>query len=363
MNKFIQFIKDQIRTLNFRVSAQEQLIFIKNLSVMIKAGLPVLESLKMLQKEVRSRALKKILEGVIKDVSNGQFLSASLAKYQNVFGDFFINIIEVGESSGILSENLNYLAEELKKKHELKKKIIGALIYPAVILTATFGITGLLTVFIFPKILPVFKTLNVKLPLSTQILVYISNILTEHGPAAALVLLIALIIFWLVIKIKTVRYWYHKILIRLPIFGRMVRDTNLINFSRTLGITLKSGVKIVEAISITANSIQNLVYKKELLNVAENIRNGQTIAEYLQPYPKLFPPTLAQMVAVGETTGNLSETLLYMSEFYETELTEMTKNLSNVLEPLLMIVMGVMVGFVAISIITPIYEVTSSFKR
>lgn len=363
MNKFIQFIKDQIKALNFRVSAQEQLIFIKNLSVMIKAGLPMLESMKMLQKEARSRALRKILDSVIKDISNGQALSVSLAKYQNVFGDFFINIIEIGESAGILSENLNYLAEELKKKRELKQKVVGALIYPAVILTATFGITGLLTVFIFPKILPVFKTLNVKLPLSTKILIYISNILTEHGLAAVLILLMTLIIFWLVIKIGTVRYWYHQILIRLPIFGKMVRDTNLINLSRTLGITLKSGVKIVEAISITANSIQNLVYKKEFLNIAENIRKGQTIAEYLQPHPKLFPPTLAQMVAVGETTGNLSETLLYMSEFYETELTEMTKNLSNILEPFLMIFMGLIVGFVAISIITPIYEVTSTVGR
>ncbi len=350
------------KNLLLRVSAQEQLIFIKNLSIMVKAGLPVLESLKMIQKEAKSRSLKKILLQVIDDVSNGQFLSASLDKFRGVFGDLFINLIHVGETSGILSENLNYLAEELQKKNELRKKIIGALIYPSVILVATFGITGMLTIFIFPKILPVFKTLNVTLPLTTRILIGFSNILTEQGPIAALSILIFVTALWLTLKIRKVRFWSHAFLLRLPILGRMMRDVNLANFTRTLGLTLKSGVKIVEAVSITAQTLSNLIYKQELLNIAEQIKKGQTISEYLYPHPHLFPSTLSQMVTVGENTGNLSETLLYLSEFYEAELNDLTKNLSNVLEPMLMVVMGVIVGFVAISIITPIYEVSSSFK-
>ena len=355
-------VNQWFKNLLLRVPAQEQLVFAKNLSVMVKAGMPVPESLRMLQKETKSRALKKILEQVISDVSNGQFLSASFEKYHNIFGDLFINIIRVGESSGTLSENLNYLADELKKKGELKSKIIGALVYPIVVLVATFGITGMLTVLIFPKILPIFKTLNVTLPVTTQILIAVSNILTNHGLTAILTALASLVFLWLILKIQKVRDFYHHFLLRLPIFGTMIKDVNLANIARTLGLTMKSGVKIVEAISITTQTLSNLVYKEQLLKITENIQKGQTISEYLYPKPRLFPAMMAQMVSVGENTGNLSETLLYLSEFYEAELGDKTKNLSNILEPILMVVMGIIVGFVAISIITPIYEVTSSFK-
>ncbi|MEK9186538.1 MAG: type II secretion system F family protein [Patescibacteria group bacterium] len=349
------------KNLLLKVSSQDQLIFVKNLSIMVKAGLPVLDSLKMIQKEAKSRALKKILANVVDDVSNGQYLSTSFDKYRSIFGDLFINILAVGESSGILSENLLYLAEELKKRSELRRKIIGALVYPAVILFATFGITGLLMIFIFPKILPIFKTLNVTLPITTRILISVSNILTEQGPAAVLVVAVFVVIMWLLLKIQKIRYWYHFLLLRAPIFGKMFRNASLTNINRTLGITLKSGVKIVEAVSITAQTLSNLVYQKNLLEVVEKIKRGETISGYLYPHTFLFPPMMAQMVSVGENTGNLSETLLYLSEFYEAELGDLTKNLSNVLEPVLMVVMGVMVGFVAISIITPIYEVTSTF--
>ena len=346
-----------------RVSNQEQLIFVKNLSVMVKAGLPLSESLKMIQQETKSRSLKKILLEVIDEVNNGQALSAALEKYRNIFGDLSINMIQVGESSGILSENLNYLAEELKKKSELKKKVVGALVYPIIVLVATFGITGLLTIGIFPKILPIFKTLKVKLPLSTRILIAVSNFLTERGTLAGLILLGIVVTVWILLRFRKIHYFSHIIILRLPIFGKMARAANLSNFTRTLGLTLKSGVKIVEAVSITAKSLSNLVYQKQLTNIAEQITKGQTISEYLYPHKHLFPQMLAQMVAVGENTGNLSEALLYLSEFYESELSDLTKNLSNVLEPVLMVVMGVMVGFVAISIITPIYEVTSSFNH
>lgn len=356
-------LRQWFRGLFLRVSAQDQLIFIKNLSIMIKSGLPMLESLKMIQSETKSRALKKILTSVVGDVSNGQSLSASLRKFQNTFGDLFTNVIEVGEVSGILSENLNYLAEELKKKDELKKKIVGALVYPIVVLVATIGISALLVIFIFPKILPIFKNLNVKLPIATKILIAVSDILTNQGPLVVLALIIFLIVFLVLLKIPKVRYWYHAFLLRLPVVSGMMRSANLANFCRTLGSALKSGVKIVEAVSLTARSATNLVYKKELETIAEEVRKGQTIAGYLAKNPHLFPGMLAQMVGVGENTGNLSETLLYLSDFYESELTDLSKNLSSILEPALMIFMGLMVGFVAIAIIMPIYEATTTFKR
>lgn len=361
-NKTLQSIKNYFKNLLLRVSLQEQVIFARHLAVMAKSGMPLLDSLVMLQKQTRSRSLAKILQKVSAEVSNGQFLSSSLEQFQSIFGTLFINIIRVGETSGILAENLNYLAEELKKKQELRGKVIGAMIYPAVILVATFGITGLLTIFIFPKILPVFSSLNVKLPVTTQLLIKISNLLTNYGGrlVAGLVGLVTGFVFLL--KIQSVRFIYHSVLLHLPIVGRLIKAVNLTTFCRTLGLTLKSGVPVVEAINITADSLSNLVYQKEMRTIGIELTGGEAIATHLIKRPSLFPPMVAQMIMVGETTGNLSETFLYLSEFYEGEVNDFTKNLSNILEPILMIVMGVIVGFVALSIITPIYEVTQTLQ-
>jgi len=359
MNKLLDFLKK----LNLRVSLWEKTIFARHLSIMTKAGMPLVDALTMLQKQTKSRALSKILEQVVKDVTEGQFLSTSLERYDNVFGNFFINMIRIGETSGTLPENLNYLSEELKKKGELKKKVIGALIYPIIILVATFGITGLLTIFIFPKILPVFSSLNVDLPATTKFLIIISNLATEKGGLVAVVLLTAVIAFLLLLRIKNVKFLYHRFLLYVPVLGKVIKSVNMSNFSRTLGLLLKSGVKIVEAVNITADTFNNLVYRQELKKVANSIQKGEFISKHLLTKQKLFPTMLSNMIAVGENTGNLSETLLYLANFYESEVEAVTNNLSNTLEPILMVTMGVIVGFVALSIITPIYEVTQQFGR
>lgn len=353
----------RLNGLTLRVPLASQAIFARHLAVMAKAGLPLLESLKLLKRESPSRAMGKILDRIIDDVSNGQFLSASLDRFRNVFGNLFINIIRVGESTGILPENLNYLADELKKKRELRRKVVGALMYPAVIVMATLGITGLLTIFIFPKILPVFESLKVDLPLSTRILIGVSHLLTNYGAWVVLGSAVFLAALWLLLRVKIIRYYFHRAILLLPIFGKISRDVNLANFCRTLGLTLKSGVQVVEAINITSESLSNLVYKKQLTQAAEEIRKGESLSPFFAKHKKLFPVMVTQMISVGESSGNLSESLLYLSDFYESEVTESTNNLSTVLEPLLMVVMGVVVGFVAISIITPIYEITSSVGR
>ena len=343
-----------------RITIDEQILFARHLAVMAKAGLQLIESLKLIRKETKSRSMAKILDQLIMDVNNGQFLSASLERFQNIFGRLFINIIRVGESAGILSENLNYLADELRKKRELKSKVVGALIYPAVIFCATFGITGLLLVFIFPKILPVFSSLNIVLPASTRALIWISNALTNYGLAIGAGAAALVVVLVLLLRIQKIKYFFHAVILKIPIFGKIFRNVNLANFCRTLGLTLKSGIKVVEAITITAQSLSNLVYQKTLLDMADEVRRGGAIAPYLVKKHHLFPIIVSQMVSVGETAGNLSETLLYLADFYEGEVNEATKNLSTVLEPFLMVMMGVMVGFMALSIITPIYEVSQN---
>lgn len=346
----------------FRVSLQEQILFAKHLAVMIRAGMSILDGLRLLKKQTRSRSLKKIIDQLVADVSNGQFLSASLERFRGIFGDFAINIIRVGEAGGILHDNLNYLAQELEKRRELRRKVLSSLLYPIIIVILTITVTGLLTLYIFPKILPVFKSLNIALPITTRILIVVVEVLLRYGLYILGGAIVAIILFLILLRVPTFRLIAHQVLLYLPLFGRISRNYNTSNFCRTLGLLLKSDVKVVEAVAITADTLGNLVFRAELKHISVQIAKGEEIAPHLEAKSHLFPPMVAQMVALGEQTGNLSETLIYLSEFYEKEVDETTKNLSTVLEPLLMVTMGAVVGFVAISIITPIYEVTQSLR-
>ena len=345
-----------------RVKLQEQVLFAKHLAIMVKTGMPILDSLQLLKKQTTSKSMQFILNQIITDVSNGQFLSASLEKFHNIFGDLFINIVRVGEASGILYENLNYLAEELGKKQALKRKIKGAMIYPAVIFVATIGIVGLLTIYVFPKILPIFQSMRINLPVTTRILIMVSGFLTNYGLYCLLGFVAFMIALGFLLKIKSVKYVVNRLMLSSPVVGTMTQDYNIANFCRTLGLLLKSDVKVVEAMTITANTISNPVYKKSLQDISLAISKGEEISKHLERNAKLFPPMVAQMVSIGENTGNLSETLLYLSGYYEDEVDEATKNLSTILEPVLMVFMGVIVGFIAISIIGPIYQISQGLN-
>ena len=344
-----------------RLSIKEQVLFAKRLSFLVRSGVPILDGLHMLRNQARSKAKRRIFDAVIADVSNGQYLSTSLGKFKHVFGAFTINIIRVGETSGILSKNLNYLSEELKKKQALKRKVMGALVYPIFITIATLGVTTMLTVYIFPKILPIFKSLNVALPLYTKILISVSTVLQTYG----VWLLLGSIFLFIILsaafkKINTLHYYGDRFLLKTPLLGSIMHGYNMTNFSRTLGLLLTSGVPVVEAITITADTTQNLVYKKEFTDMANNVIKGEKISKHLERSRHLFPDILTHMISIGETTGNLSEALIYIAELYENEVDDLTKNISNSIEPVLMVFMGLVVGFVAISVITPIYAVTQN---
>ncbi len=346
-----------------RLSTKEQTFFIKRLSFLIKAGIPVVDSLHMIREQTRSKSQVKVLDVIIHNVSNGQSLSSALSKFKNMFSEFSINIISFGESTGILSENLEYLSEELKKRQALKKKIIGAFIYPAVVTTATFGIVIFLMVYLFPKIMPVFSSLHMKLPLSTRIVVFLSNFIRHNG-FYLLAAIFAFVIAFMIMLKKNIefRFYFDTLLLKLPIIGEVAKNYNLANATRTIGLLLKSGITLSEAMPIAGRTSGNLVYKKEFNNISEIINRGERISTYLARRRDLFPDVVTQIISVGEKSGNLSNSLIYLSELYEAEVEDFTKNISTLIEPILMIFMGVMVGFIAISIITPIYSITQNLN-
>jgi type IV pilus assembly protein PilC len=345
-----------------RLSLQDKILFAKRLSILVKAGVPILKSLEMMHTQARTRSATKIFKAVVKDVENGHFLSVSLSRFPKIFGYFMINLIQVGEVSGNLHENLAYLADELAKKQALRRKIISAMVYPAIIVVATFGIVGLLTVYLFPKVLPIFEGFQFDLPLATRMLIVGSNVLIGYGIYILAGLLSLFIAIISLMKVRNFKLLVHKLILKLPIFGQIAQGYHLTNICRTMSILLKSGVPITRGIEITAETTSNLAYKDDLIAMAESVSAGDKLSVHFLRHPKLYPIMLTQMVSVGESAGNLSETLAFLSELYENEVDNLTKNLSTALEPALMIFMGLIVGFVAISIITPIYEITQYLK-
>lgn len=347
-----------------RFSIKEQTLFAKRLSFLIKAGVPLLESLQLIRNQTKSKGKGKIFDAIIEDVSCGQYLSTGLSKFKNHFGEFTVNLIRIGELSGILPENLMYLADELAKKHTLQRKVKSALVYPIFITITTLGVTGLLTVFIFPKIMPVFVSLNITLPLSTRVLLTVSVFLQSWGIHLILFSIIAVGLF---VFARTKIYWLHKMTDRtfllVPIAGDITRSYNVSNFCRTLGILLNSGVQVTQALDITASITKNLIYREAYYKIAKEVIKGGTISKNIPTGTMVFPDLLSHMIAIGETSGSLTETLGYLSDLYETEVDEQTKNLSNTIEPILLVVMGLIVGLIAVSVITPIYDITKNLQR
>ncbi len=346
----------------FGISLQEKTLFCRHMAIALKSGMSLIDGLKMIKNQSDSGQMKKIAEHLIGTVEKGEFLSKGLEKYEKVFGNLFVNIIRIAETSGTLPENLNYLAEELKKKQEIISKVRGAMVYPIIIMIVTISMAVFMMIFIFPKMLPIFKGLKVDLPLSTKILIVVANAVNSYG----LYMLggsIALFVgFRLMLNWKGFRYPMHWLLLKLPIVGKISQEVNLANISRTLWLLLRGGIKIVEGVNIVGDTLQNAVFREYLKKSSNTIRSGKFLSEALYEKKSLFPFVFSNMISVGESTGNLTENLKYLSEYYDSEVDEYLKNLSSTLEPILLVFMGVIVGFIAISFITPIYKLTQGVR-
>lgn len=355
--------KREWNELFMRFPLQEQILFAKRLSMLVKAGVPILQALTMLHSQTKHKGTQKIFGHLASGVEQGQNLSSTLRlKYRRHVGEFAINIIEVGEVSGTLQENLHYLAEELQKKQALRRKIINAMVYPAFIIVATIGITLLLTVYVFPKVMPIFSSVKFELPMTTKALIFVSNFVRNFWYALLGSAAVIAAGYAVGLKYEKFRTFVHRYSLRIPIIGSLLLSYHLANTCRTLAVLLRSSVPIVKALTITSEASTNLEFRNKLRSVAKHVKNGGRLSVQLEEYPKLFPFITSQMVQVGESTGSLSNSLSFLSELYENEVDDQTKNLSSFLEPALMVFIGLLVGFVAISIITPIYSFTQAIK-
>lgn len=327
--------------------------------MLLNSGLPINEALEIPEQSAKGEFLRvlKTLGGAVR---TGKTLSDGMAEYPRTFSTVYVNLIRAGEASGSLQKNLDQLSLQLQKDHELSSKIRGAMMYPAVILTTGMLITAGIFVFILPSINGIFASLQVELPLPTRIMLWISDTIQSHG---LVILPAAVVIAWallFVLRLRAVRPVTHRIILRLPVIGKLSQQTNLARFTRLMGTLLLSGIPIQEALGISETVLKNVVYRDLFLRVHEDVVRGKTLSSLLESEPRLVPPMALRLIRVGEETGTLGEMFAYLANFYEVEVDDATRNLPALLEPLLIIGIGAMVAGLALAILTPIYKIVGA---
>ena len=340
-----------------RVSVVDKMLFTKHLSVMLRAGLPFSRAIVVLSEQTSNAYFKEILELVRDDIQKGNQLADSLEKHPKVFNNLFVNMIRVGETSGNLEEVLDVLYLQLKKDYELMSKIKGAMTYPAVIVLAMVVIGSLMMTYVVPSLLKVFTETGAELPTSTKMIVLVSDTFSNYGIYLFLGVIILFILFFKLLKTKKGKTSFDYVILKLPTIGKIVAKVNMARFSRTLSSMIASGVPIVKALEIISETLGNTYYKESIKCASEEVQKGISLSEVIGRYDKLYHPLMMNMIEVGEETGTIQETLKQVAEFYEDEIKQVTENMSSIIEPVLMLVIGAGVGFFAISMLQPMYSV------
>ncbi|MEK7610222.1 MAG: type II secretion system F family protein [Patescibacteria group bacterium] len=344
-----------------RVSLTDRALLAKQLSVMLESGLVLSEALKTAE-VAAAGALKPVVAGLLRAVDSGRSLSDALAEHPRIFSGLFASAVFAGENSGTLPENLKNVSRALERERDFRSKVRGAMIYPTIVLIATFILGLALSFFVLPKITPLFEGLAVELPLTTRWLIAFSNFVQAHGLATVIGLAAGLAALSYLARARWMEPLTHRLWLRLPIVGRLEREANLARLAGTLGSLLKSGVPIDQALGIVERALGNYVYRRALARAAAMVGRGDKLSSGLMER-RLFPPIFVSLIGVGEESGKFEETLQYLSEFYEAELDKTTKSLATAIEPALLLVIGLVVAVFALSIITPIYEITGNVKR
>lgn len=338
------------------VSLTERMMFTRNLRVMISAGISLPRALTILSSQSKSQRLRSALNDITDRVTKGQNFSEALTGHPTVFPELFVSMIKVGEESGTLEATLKTLTLQLEREYELRSKIKGAMMYPAVVIAAMIGIGILMLATVVPQLAATFKELGVELPLTTRIVIALGNFVSKRWYTLPFILLILLFLFRFLLRMEAGKKAKDSLLLQTPIIAPIVKNADSAHITRTLGSLISAGVPIVQALEIVARSIGNTYYRNALYQSAEKTKKGGKLSEALSHYSNLFPLVVIQMVQVGEETGQTADILQKLAEFYEEEVTNATKNLSSVIEPVLMLIVGAVVGFFAVSMIQPMYS-------
>lgn len=337
----------------------ERVLFARYFALMLRAGLDMKSSLATLKKQTKNRTLMNAIQSVIEGVERGKSLSESMRPFPQAFPDLFVSFVEVGEATGTLQETFEVLSSQLQKEFELRRAVRGGMLYPIVIVSALVAVGAAMMIFVVPKLVDVFEGFNVELPLMTRVLIDTSSFLSTYWYAVVLVVLIMGVGIWQAMKIPSIRMQVSRAMLYAPIVGRITKDVNVARFSRNLGSLLVSGVAFTEALEILGKNTPHMVYAEVFRKAEAHVKQGKILSDFFEQYTALFPPLVINIMGVGEQTGELAAVLKEVASFYEGEVDQTMKNLTSIMEPVLMILIGLGVGALAISIISPIYSLVN----
>lgn len=341
------------------ISAQEKINFSRNLGSMIKAGLSLSRALSVMERQNKNKVVKNIISTLNDEISKGKTLSESMSMFKNMFSSLMISMVKSGEESGTLAESLRVIALQTERNYTLQRKIRGALMYPSVILFAMIIISIILLTYVVPSLMKTFSELNLELPLSTRIILWISNTIQNHGLIllSVIIAVFAGIYYWM--KTKRGKSIVHSFILKIPIIGNLIKEVNSARSARTLSSLIGSGVEVLESIRITSDVVQNIHYKEVLDKTVVSVEKGEPLSKVFSENTNLYPVFFSEMISVGEETGKISDMLLGVASFYEDDVDQKTKDMSTVIEPFLMIIIAAAVGFFAVAMISPMYSLVN----
>jgi len=344
-----------------RVKLKQISVFTRQLSTMMNSGLPLTDSLSLLKNQMnRNSLMYEILDYALSAVQGGQSLASGLERYKNVFGEAYVASIGAGEEAGVLDEVMGKLADNLEKQSDFEGKVKGAMIYPVIVMIGMVVVVIIMMIFVIPKLLSMYTDFGAEIPVSTKILMSFSNFLTKFW--VLIPILAGGILFFLKVGVKSkkVKMKIDKIKLKLPVFGELTKKNILATSIRTLSMLLSAGIPLIEALKIVANVAENAVYLEAFLKITERVQKGFSIASSFEE-TGVFPIIVNQMVATGEATGKLDDVLLRVSDYFVGEAEQSVKSLTSAIEPIIMILLGLGVGFLVIAVLMPIYNLTSQF--
>lgn len=344
------------------ISLNEKIVFISNLSIMIKAGIAAPRALRILTAQTSNHRFKSVLSEIASQVESGKSLGEALELHANIFSNIFVSMVKVGEVGGNLEKSLEYLSVQLQREADLKSKTRGAMMYPAVIVAAMVIIGVLMAIFVLPKLTSIFKDFNSDLPLMTRIVIAIADFMGSNGLVVIAGLVGITVATVLFLRTYPGRKLLHTVFIYFPIVNPIVKKVNLARFARVLSSLLKSGIPIPQALEVSSDSMGNVLYRELTAEAATEVKLGKSLTEILGRDNRLFPVLVVQMLQVGEESGTTDEILEQLAAHYESEVDDTLRNLSSIIEPLLLLLIGSVVGFLALALIGPIYNISQTIK-
>jgi type IV pilus assembly protein PilC len=342
------------------IKAHEKITFTRNLGSMIKAGLSMSRALTVMQKQGKSPQVKKIIATLIEEISKGKTLSEAMGLFKNMFSPLVISMVHSGEQSGTLAEALKVVSTQMDKNYTLQKRIRGALMYPGIILCAMIVIAIILLTYIVPTLMKTFSELNLALPASTRFILGISSLIQNHGIVLLLAIIIVGGLLYIWSRQENGKKVIHYAVLKIPVIGNLIKEVNAARTARSLSSLVNSGVDVLESIKITTDIVQNVHYKRVLQDAAVSVEKGEPISKIFTQNDKLYPLFLGEMISVGEETGKIGEMLLGVAVYYEEDVDQKTKDMSTIIEPVLMVFIAAAVGFFAVAMISPMYSLVNS---